>query len=271
MRPTHLKLARGSRTLFEGMMPAGTIHVSGPSQGLVAEFHAPCDFLHLYPTNEYIRRRHDATDPSDFACDLNDLMMRDPVAERLARSLIEEDEFDDDRYAHSVGQTIVMRLLIQCRSRRGLCGTKVSPLAKWRLKRVQDHLDRHAHELVRLADLAAAAGLSRMHFAAQFRAATGYRPHEYLLLRRIERAKELLSNDDMPIVQVALSVGFQGQAHFSTVFRRIAGETPARWRRAAGETSNPSAGLKSLAGGSGPALRQANSGSARGGGNFDER
>jgi AraC family transcriptional regulator len=76
------------------------------------------------------------------------------------------------------------------------------------------------------------AGLSRMHFAAQFRAATGYRPHEYLLYQRIESAKSMLSGTDMPLAQVALSVGFQAQPHFSTVFKRITGESPARWRRA---------------------------------------
>jgi AraC-like DNA-binding protein len=69
-----------------------------------------------------------------------------------------------------------------------------------------------------------------MHFAAQFRAATGYRPREYLLHQRIEHAKLLLSNTDTPLAEVALAVGFCTQAHFSTVFKRIAGETPARWR-----------------------------------------
>ncbi len=83
-----------------------------------------------------------------------------------------------------------------------------------------------------LADLAAAAGLSRMHFAAQFRAATGCRPHEYLLQQRIECAKATLSSVSMPLAEVALSVGFQTQSHFSTVFKRITGETPARWQRA---------------------------------------
>ena len=69
-----------------------------------------------------------------------------------------------------------------------------------------------------------------MHFAAQFRAATGYRPREYLLHQRIEHAKSLLSNTEMPLAEVALTVGFSTQAHFSTVFKRITSETPARWR-----------------------------------------
>jgi AraC family transcriptional regulator len=83
---------------------------------------------------------------------------------------------------------------------------------------------------ISLSDLANVAGLSRMHFAAQFRAATGYRPHDYLLYQRIESAKEILSGTDVPLAQVALTVGFHAQAHFSTVFKRLTGDTPARWR-----------------------------------------
>jgi AraC-like DNA-binding protein len=108
---------------------------------------------------------------------------------------------------------------------------RVGALLQWRLKRVRDHIDRHIAEPLPLARLADAAGLSPMHFAAQFRRATGRRPHHYLLERRIERAKALLAGDETPLAQVALCVGFQGQSHFSTVFKRLTGETPGRWKQ----------------------------------------
>ena len=104
-------------------------------------------------------------------------------------------------------------------------------MPKWRLRRVQEYVDAHFREPLSLADLAAVAGLSRMHFAAQFRAATGYRPHDYLLYQRIENAKAILSNTGTPLAEVAIALGFQAQSHFSTVFKRLTGETPARWRR----------------------------------------
>jgi AraC-like DNA-binding protein len=100
------------------------------------------------------------------------------------------------------------------------------------LKRVREFVNAHLDDALSLGDLAAVAGLSRMHFAAQFRAATGYSPHEYLLYQRIESAKSMLSGTDMSLAEVALSVGFQTQPHFSTVFKRHTGESPARWRRA---------------------------------------
>jgi AraC family transcriptional regulator len=119
----------------------------------------------------------------------------------------------------------------------------VGGLQKWRLRRVADYVDSHLSKKIALSDLAAVAGLSRMHFASQFRIATGLRPHEYLLRQRIRRADELLRNTTLTIVEVAFSVGFQTQAHFTTVFKRIAGSTPAQWRNthsAADRVSRPS-------------------------------
>jgi transcriptional regulator GlxA family with amidase domain len=107
----------------------------------------------------------------------------------------------------------------------------VSGLSKWRLKRAKEYMEANIAEPISLADIAAASGLSRMHFAAQFRAATGVRPHEYLLQRRIEHARELLLTSRLPLVEIAFEVGFKTQAHFTTVFARFVGETPNVWRQ----------------------------------------
>ena len=93
-----------------------------------------------------------------------------------------------------------------------------------------DYVDAHLSHTITLKDLAAAAGLSRMHFAAQFRAATGLRPREFVLQRRIELAQHIMIETQNSLVDIALTVGFQTQAHFTTVFKRFVGDTPHRWR-----------------------------------------
>ena len=229
LKTARLKLTIGPDTLFNGIMPAGTLHVTGPSQLLTAEFYTPCDFVHFYVSNDYLRKCQDAAGvaPSQPTPDLNGLIIRDQLAELLCRTLIEGSNAGDGVYAKSVGQTLVMHV-----ARIDLSRPTASALPKWRLKRVQEYINTHLDQALSLADLAAVAGLSRMYFAGQFRAATGYRPHDYLLYQRIESAKSILSSTDMPLAEVALSVGFQAQAHFSTVFKRLAGQSPARWRRA---------------------------------------
>lgn len=162
---------------------------------------------------------------------------QDPAIAQLARALVAADDVDRGLgalNAEAIGLAIVTRLLGM---RHDAClpapHRQRTPLQKWRLKRVIDYVDTHLARPITLANLAAAAGLTRMHFAAQFRAAMGMRPHDYVLRKRIDRAQELLRNPELALVDVALSVGFQTQAHFTTVFRRFSGETPNRWRRIA--------------------------------------
>jgi transcriptional regulator GlxA family with amidase domain len=106
-----------------------------------------------------------------------------------------------------------------------------SGLAPWRLARVEAVVADNLGRPLRLADLARAAGLSRMHFAAQFRATTGLPPHAYLVSCRVERAKALLSDTPLPLADIARAVGVRSHSHFSTVFRRRSGVAPMQWRR----------------------------------------
>jgi AraC family transcriptional regulator len=228
LKATRVKLTRGSSTVFEGPMPAGTLHITGPGQPLTAEFCEPCDFVHFHVSSDYLRECQEAAQSSQAEPirDLNDLIVRDPLAELLGKTLVESGPAGDDIYLESVAQTLVMHV-----ARLEPPRHTVKALPKWRIRRVQEYVGTHLEECISLADLAKAAGLSRMHFAAQFRAATGCSPHGYVLQRRIESAKDMLSTTNMPLAEVALAVGFYAQAHFSTVFKRLTDETPARWRK----------------------------------------
>jgi transcriptional regulator GlxA family with amidase domain len=107
------------------------------------------------------------------------------------------------------------------------------PLHAEKLQKVTAYVDEHIHERLPIARLAACVSLSPFHFARMFKRATGQPPHAYLLARRVERAKQLLRDDALPIVGVATRVGFQTQGHFTEVFRRFAGQTPRLFRLAA--------------------------------------
>jgi AraC-like DNA-binding protein len=225
LKTTRLKLTRGNQTVFDGIMPAGTLYVGAPSKQLSAQFHAPCDFLHFHVSVNCFPSSQSGMGFCT-AEGLNDLvLLRDPFAEQLAKALTEGGSSADPEFARCIGQTLAMHV-----ARRELPRTKVNALPKWRLRRVEEYVKTNFDRSISLSDLAKVAGLSRMHFAAQFRAATGYRPREYLLHQRIEHAMSLLSDTETVLAEVALAVGFCTQAHFSTVFKRITGDTPARWR-----------------------------------------
>ena len=79
--------------------------------------------------------------------------------------------------------------------------------------------------------LTAYSGLNPRTFKRRFHAATGFSPLEYIQILRIEEAKYLLENGDMPTDQVGEEIGYEDPASFRRLFKRLAGVTPARYRR----------------------------------------
>ena len=82
-----------------------------------------------------------------------------------------------------------------------------------------------------MKQLAAVACLSPYHFARQFKRATGLPPHQYVILRRVDRAKQLLqAGTNLSLAEVALRAGFSDQSQFSHHFKRLVGATPGQFR-----------------------------------------
>ena len=105
-------------------------------------------------------------------------------------------------------------------------------LAPWQVRRVLAHIDANLGKPIRNKDLADSARRSEFHFNVAFRNSVGHSPHEYIIRRRMERAQGLMLSTDAPLSQVAFECGLADQAHFTRLFRRVVGETPAAWRRA---------------------------------------
>ena len=99
-----------------------------------------------------------------------------------------------------------------------------------RLDRVLDFIEAHLQDRVSLEDLASVAAMSPFHFARSFKGATGRSPHQYVIARRIERAKLLLRSTSDPIDVIAARVGWQNKSHFSAAFRKAVGATPGEFR-----------------------------------------
>lgn len=96
---------------------------------------------------------------------------------------------------------------------------------------VTDYMDAHLSERITIADLAALAGLTRFHFIRSFKESTGLPPHQFMIRKRIGRAKQILGQSTMTIGEVADRTGFRGSLQFTRSFRRHVGMTPTRFRR----------------------------------------
>jgi AraC family transcriptional regulator len=104
-------------------------------------------------------------------------------------------------------------------------------LAAWQERRAKDLLTANLDGTVALADVAQECRLSVSHFSRAFRRSMGVAPHNWLLNRRVELAKDLMRDRDSSLSEIALRCGFADQSHFTRVFSRRAGVSPGAWRR----------------------------------------
>jgi AraC family transcriptional regulator len=104
-------------------------------------------------------------------------------------------------------------------------------LPQRKFRAVVAYIEEHLDNGLTLVQMAAVAHLSPYHFARQFKAAIGLPPHQYVILRRVERARQLLqAGTDLSLAEVALRAGFCDQCQFSRHFKRLVGVTPGRFR-----------------------------------------
>jgi AraC-like DNA-binding protein len=86
-------------------------------------------------------------------------------------------------------------------------------------------------QTIDLKALAAEARLSAFHFARAFKQSQGVTPHHFILQRRLEKARQLLEEAQLSLAEIATSVGFADQSHFSRRFRDHVGISPGEFRR----------------------------------------
>ena len=129
-------------------------------------------------------------------------------------------------YAESLATALSAHLLRRYAVQKPNAHNTLSHPSKIVIQRVIEYIhDNLAHQLT-LAELSFVANMSSYHFARTFKQATGMAPHQYVLHTRIERAKGLLLQGKFSVAEVALSVGFFDQSHFTHYFKRIIGVTP---------------------------------------------
>ncbi|MPZ20600.1 MAG: helix-turn-helix domain-containing protein [Luteitalea sp.] len=130
-------------------------------------------------------------------------------------------------YAESVGLALAIHLL----GRYPAALTSNRGLSKPQLRRVTEYIEEHLEYDLSLERLAGVAGLSSSHFKTLFKRSLGLPAHEYIVQRRVERAKSLLLRGDRPASQVAVETGFAHQSHMARCMRRILGATPTALKR----------------------------------------
>ena len=164
---------------------------------------------------------------------LNGFSHKDPLVEQVVRALAEELKCPRTAtrlFADSAARFLTVHLLRHY-SAIPICQMRPAPVLNPRkLRAVRDYIEAHISDQLSLDDLASVAHISSFHFARLFKSATGETPHDFVTRIRMERAKTLLRDTDLPAFKIAKDVGFSSKSHFSAAFRRSHGLTPVRFR-----------------------------------------
>lgn len=173
-----------------------------------------------------------------FGCDAHPVHVAvgasDPVIQRIAA--LGDQEISNGGtggrlYAEALATALIIHLFRSYGMKSNNFSLTKGGLPTTQLRRVLEYVDGHMEEDIGLGELAALTGLSVHHFGQAFKASVGMPPHQYLIDRRVQVAKEMLVKGNLPIAEIALATGFSSQSHFTLHFRKRAGKTPALYRR----------------------------------------
>lgn len=134
------------------------------------------------------------------------------------------------------GESLLCALAVHLQRRYGVALVRETKprnrLPKARLLRVLDFIESNLDQDITLGALAKTAGMSPHYFSVMFKQSTTFSPHQYVLRKRIEHARRLLSDSRIPVLEAAVRSGFSDQSHFTKIFRSIVGITPTAYRAA---------------------------------------
>ncbi|WP_039055968.1 AraC family transcriptional regulator [Enterobacter sp. Bisph1] len=201
----------------------------------VWDLRADLSFVHLYCTDEHLRDVGEKVwDRSPASFTLNEkTFSQDEAITALYRQFLLDCDWQQNanQLTLSTASTLLLTHLIQHYSNvQWQLPTITGGLAPASLRTVLEYIDAHLSEPLLLSDLAQQASLSEYHFARMFRQSMGIAPHQFVMQRRITRAKELLLHSDQALIRIALACGFNSASHFSNRFKAATGVTPSQLR-----------------------------------------
>lgn len=237
--PHHLVQRRNGRT-HEGLEATGAVDIVPAGNPAYWRMEAESEDVNMLLEERFVQRvaAEAGVDPKETEI-LAFFSAREPQIERIGLSLLSEIKtggLGGDLYAESLANVLALHLLRHHSSlgRRSKRKTeREGGLSKRAFGRAIDYINDNLSRKVTLAELAGVAHVSTYHFARSFKTKTGLSPHQYVIRRRVERAKTLLADSDLTIAEVAEAVGFANQSHLAFHVRRQLGVSPKTLRRGA--------------------------------------
>ncbi len=224
--------------LREERVHSGKVSIipAGPHWEWRFEGAAESDQLPLCLEDAFLREVAQSVDVDPDDVEIVPLLgVQDPQIERIGLSLKAEAEADGllggRLYAESLASALAITLIRNHSSlgrtaKRKAADEHTGGLSRRALKAAIDYVGDNLQKDLTLAEIAGAACMSPYHFSRLFKQSTGLTPHQYVIERRVQRAKELLGGTALSIAEIALLCGFANQSHLNRHFKRLLSINP---------------------------------------------
>ncbi len=221
--------------MHEGTTKKGDVTVKASGQTVGWRFDGDVDLLVMRFAPAYLLRVAEENGLNPDAVELRPgLDGRDDAVEHIGLAMLAEMEAEGAS-GRVYGDALTTALATHLLRNHGTSSRAVAEgrggLPRSALRRVTDFVNDNLSMDLGLSEMAGVANLSRYHFSRQFKRSTGLPPHQYVIGRRVERARELLSSTDLSVGDVASAVGFTHQSHLAYHTRRLFGVSPTSLRR----------------------------------------
>jgi len=218
-------------TNANGRVAVGSVCILPARSRHAAYFPGEAEYLSLYIEPALVARAGGAS-PAEIV----EQCVADPIINQIGMALRAElasEGLNGQLYAESLANVLAVHLLRHYSATRAVARPFTGGLTAYKLRRTLDFISDNLERHISLGEIATQVGMSSFHFAREFKKATGLAPHQYLIHKRVERAKLLLAQSQLPIVEISLRTGFTNQSHFTRLFRKLTSITPAAFRETA--------------------------------------
>lgn len=197
------------------------------SPGSIKQFilETPAKLLRLYIKPEFMQEWF-GNEKIDFVSEGD---IKSPLITQLMTSLsieVSRSAIIERRYTMSIAMAVVNELYCQFRASGKKSFSPKGKLSAHQMKKIIDLVKSLLHSDIHLSTMASEVHLSEFHFSRLFRNTFGISPYQYVLQVKVEYAKTLLRNYPRSLSQIAHSLNFTDQSHFTNVFKKLTGICP---------------------------------------------
>jgi AraC family transcriptional regulator len=153
--------------------------------------------------------------------------------EQISLMLLNElknEGFAGQLYVDSLANALMVQLIRDFSTTTPQIVASEGGLSDRQLLQIADYVHEHLAQEIRISELAELTRMSHFHFSRLFKQAIGVSPHQYVIEQRVERAKQLLKQTQLPIMEIAVQCGFSSHSHLGKWFRQCTGLSPKDYR-----------------------------------------